>query len=93
MFLIGLLLCQTKIQFAREQGILVLLIFAVIAALAVGFSFDFFFLSFLSLFFFFLLYRLLQGHISREKAILVVPAHIFDFSGQNLFPRMVLDTH
>ena len=46
MFLIGLILCQTKTQFAREQGILVLLIFAVIAALAVGFSFDFFFLFF-----------------------------------------------
>ena len=90
------MLCQTKTQSAREQGILVLLIFAVIAALAVGFSFDFFlsFFSFLSLsFFFFLLYRLLQGHISREKAILVVPAHIFDFSGQNLFPWVVLDTH
>ena len=52
MFLIGLLLCQTKIQFAREQGILVLFISAVIAALAVGFSFDFFFLSSLSFFLF-----------------------------------------
>lgn len=77
LFLIGLYYVKQRSQFPRERGITVLLVFPVVAALVVGFGFDLLF---------FLLDTLLQGHISKEKGILVVPAHIFDFSGQNLFP-------
>ena len=56
--------------------------FAIIFIL-VGFGFSFSFL----------LEKMLQGYISKETRILVVPAHIFDFTGQNLFPRVVLNTH